>query len=354
MIFQYSGFAVSDDGVEFPLFPKNLPPMHGDPDSGVYDIDFAGNTVTTITYTLMDGSGATDLVMPDGRFDRYYINVGFPVGEAMIVSASPDLKVELEVIGIGEMKDDIVDLMGSGLEMPNMPDGGLMLQVGPGTDLTVLGQQILISYTTPVPKMDTTMASVYQFIQGQAKLNDLVAKIKAGEPVGQPDCIGRIPGQNQRSFCNTLPKSFDDNSGIDGMKYILHPMVPPGTTLDFFKTANPPTYEISKFNYLPLYEYNFDADAPYNCDSLTGVRPVQVYGGIGVPKTSQFMLVTDPFVADTNPYYSSSSRRLKKKKGKGSAKGNGSAKAMEPEKNMETIVCGYNFVNQVPFDGVFM
>ena len=192
MLFQYAGSVLAGAGVEFEKFPKNLPPMHGDPESGVYDIDFAGtNTNPLITYTLVDGSGATDLVMPEGRFDRYYIDVGVPVSDVMVVSSSEDLKVEAMTVPFTGNTREIVDLMDMGFDFfPDLPRGGIMIQLGPGTNLTTLGQQFTISYKTPSPKLDKDIEAIHQSLMAQAYLNELEAKIKAGEPIEQPDCIG--------------------------------------------------------------------------------------------------------------------------------------------------------------------
>ena len=134
-------------------------------------------------------------------------------------------------------------------------------------------------------------------------------------------------------------------------------MLPAGSNMDPL-LDQPNIYQISKWNYLPMYEQIYNDDALFNCDSYSGVRPVQIYGGVDGPKSSDTIFATAPFMADTSPYYSDSRRKLKSKKSKKSkSKSKSSSEDAEeaemPEKKMELIMCGFyqvKTVDEIVFD----
>lgn len=64
-------------------------------------------------------------------------------------------------------------------------------------------------------------------------------------------------------------------------------MLPAGGTMEPLKKMAPNTYQISKWNYLPLYEQIYNENAPLSCDSYSGVRPAQIYGGIAGPVSNE-------------------------------------------------------------------
>lgn len=134
-VFDFSGPELVDDGLEFPAF------------ASLYDIDISDDS---LTMTLVDNSVVASLVSPEGRFDRYYI--GFD--SSTVTSASLDGSDELnefanvEVLAPG-FSLDIADLFGIGIPVPiAFENGGLLVELGAGTDVTNLGDTAKISLTT--------------------------------------------------------------------------------------------------------------------------------------------------------------------------------------------------------------
>eukprot|EP00179_Madagascaria_erythrocladioides_P021383 CAMPEP_0198336492 /NCGR_PEP_ID=MMETSP1450-20131203/21019_1 /TAXON_ID=753684 ORGANISM="Madagascaria erythrocladiodes, Strain CCMP3234" /NCGR_SAMPLE_ID=MMETSP1450 /ASSEMBLY_ACC=CAM_ASM_001115 /LENGTH=382 /DNA_ID=CAMNT_0044041231 /DNA_START=178 /DNA_END=1326 /DNA_ORIENTATION=+ len=118
---------IDSDEIEFPDF------------IGFYSIDFLANG---FTMTLFDNSQATDLVLPEGRFDRYYFALGsdeYEFTEASLTNG-PALNEHaiINVLPPG-YELEVEDQFETGIEVPTFPYGGLMMQFGPGTDLSELG-----------------------------------------------------------------------------------------------------------------------------------------------------------------------------------------------------------------------
>ncbi|NEQ72237.1 MAG: calcium-binding protein [Okeania sp. SIO2C9] len=112
---------------------------------GFYDIDISDDG---LTMTLVDNSGATDLVIPDDRFDRYY----FEFDTSTIASASLDGLSELNEFATVQVLDpgfvlDASDIFGTGISTPiEFETGGLLVELGPGTDLTNIGVSATIDF----------------------------------------------------------------------------------------------------------------------------------------------------------------------------------------------------------------
>ena len=128
------GPEIITDDVEFPNF------------IGFYDIDISD---TSLTMTLVDNSQAADLILPDDRFDRYYIEFD----TSTIASASLNGLSELnefatvEVLEPGFVLDTPVDIFETGISTPiQFETGGLLVQLGPGTDITNLGVSANIDF----------------------------------------------------------------------------------------------------------------------------------------------------------------------------------------------------------------
>ena len=111
------------DDVEFPQF------------IGFYDTDV---TDLGLTMTLFDNSGATDLVLPDGRFDRYYFALDEEASNVSISGGSPGLIDNATVTPLpAGFEVPVQDLFGTGFPLPiTLPNGGFVLELGGGTDLT--------------------------------------------------------------------------------------------------------------------------------------------------------------------------------------------------------------------------
>lgn len=133
---------VVDPGVELPNF------------IGFYDIDF---TDAAFSLTLVDNSGATDLVLPEGRFDRYYIRFDSDLATSVQLDGLEDLNefASVEILEPG-FRLDAVDLFSTGIPVTQtFPNGGVLLEFGGGTDLTNLGVTAQVDLTT----VDTATAA---------------------------------------------------------------------------------------------------------------------------------------------------------------------------------------------------
>ena len=126
--------AISED-VEFPQFIN------------FYDIDF---TETGMTMTLFNNSDAADLLLPEGRFDRYYFNIDQDMTNVNITGGSAGLTVGAKVTPLpAGYEIPLADLFGTGYPLPiTLPNGGFVLELGGGTDLTELGQTISVDFGT--------------------------------------------------------------------------------------------------------------------------------------------------------------------------------------------------------------
>ncbi len=134
---------VTNDGVEFPGFIN------------FYDIDV---TNCGLTMTLFNNSDAADLLLPDGRFDRYYF--GFDSADMSNVSVSggsPGLTANVTVTPLPPgYTVPVADLFGTGYPLPiTLPNGGFVLELGGGTDLTELGQTVSVDFGCPAEAVPT-------------------------------------------------------------------------------------------------------------------------------------------------------------------------------------------------------
>lgn len=126
-------------GDEFPLFPMNFPPMEG----GFYDIDVGPDT---ITYRLRDNRSASNILFPDGTFDRYYFIMAAEVAEVSIVSSS-NIVATAEIVAPDTVVSTI-DAFGTGLVFPStLGNNVIKVQIIGGTDLTEIGQEMILSYS---------------------------------------------------------------------------------------------------------------------------------------------------------------------------------------------------------------
>ena len=134
-LFGIEGPVTVTDGIELPNFIN------------FYDIDFDEDS---FTLTLVDNSGATDPIIPEGRFDRHYIEFE----ESIITSASLDGSEELnefanvEVLEPGFMLEP-ADVFGTGISTPiEFENGGLLLELGEGSDFTNTGVSAKVNFTS--------------------------------------------------------------------------------------------------------------------------------------------------------------------------------------------------------------
>ena len=133
---------ISQEILEFPNF------------IGFYDIDL---TECGAKMTLVDNSGATDLLLPEGRFDRYYFALEEEISDVTIIGGSAGLTINASVMPLpAGYSVPVEDLFGTGYPLPIiLPNGGFMLQLGGGTDLTELGQTISIGFGCAPPSSIT-------------------------------------------------------------------------------------------------------------------------------------------------------------------------------------------------------
>jgi len=130
---EIGGPTIITDDVEFPDF------------IGFYDIDISD---TSLTMTLVDNSQAADLILPEGRFDRYYIEFDTSTMASASVNGVSELNefATVEVLEPGFLLE-AEDLLGTGISTPiQFETGGLLVQLGPGTDLTNLGVSANIDF----------------------------------------------------------------------------------------------------------------------------------------------------------------------------------------------------------------
>ncbi len=123
---------ISDD-IEFPQFIN------------FYDIDV---TESGLTMTLFNNSDAADLVLPNDRFDRYYFAMDQEMPNVRISGGSPGLTIAATVTPLpAGYEIPLSDLFATGYPLPvTLPNGGFVLELGGGTDLTDLGQTISVDF----------------------------------------------------------------------------------------------------------------------------------------------------------------------------------------------------------------
>ncbi len=144
-VFDFAGPELVADDIEFSAF------------ASLYDINISDDS---LTMTLVDNSVVASLVSPAGRFDRYYI--GFDSN--IVTSASLDGSDELNEFANVEVLEpgfslDIADLFDIGIPVPiEFENGGLLVELGEGTDVTNLGDTAKINFTTKsVPEPQSTV-----------------------------------------------------------------------------------------------------------------------------------------------------------------------------------------------------
>ncbi|MEM9807469.1 MAG: hypothetical protein AAF959_19570 [Cyanobacteria bacterium P01_D01_bin.56] len=144
-IFDFSGPELVADDLEFPAF------------ASLYDIDISDNS---LTMTLVDNSVVASLVSPEGRFDRYYIGFDTSIVTSARLNGSDELNefANVEVLEPG-FSLDIADLFDIGIPVPiEFDNGGLLVELGAGTDVTNLGDTAKVNFTTKsVPEPEATM-----------------------------------------------------------------------------------------------------------------------------------------------------------------------------------------------------
>lgn len=140
----------SGGDAEFMLFPPNPP---NTTEGGFYDIDIEfDDREGTITWTLKDNTGAGHLVFDAGSYDRYYLIFEKPIFSATVES-SDSIVVETGIPMYEESQT--VDGFSSGLEFPEVLDYKcLKMFVKPKTNLTELGQQIVVKVSRKPDKGD--------------------------------------------------------------------------------------------------------------------------------------------------------------------------------------------------------
>ncbi len=133
---------ISDD-VEFPQFIN------------FYDIDVNN---CGLTMTLFNNSDAADLLLPEGRFDRYYFAMDQELPNLSISGGSPGLTAGATVTALPAGYElPLADLFGFGVSLPiTLPNGGFVLELAGGTDLTELGQTISVDFGCDTPSNLTT------------------------------------------------------------------------------------------------------------------------------------------------------------------------------------------------------
>ena len=95
----------------------------------------------------VNNSDAADLLLPEGRFDRYY--VGFAsntVNTATLASADGLSEFATVTILPAGFSLEAQDLFGTGIPVPvDFAQGGLLIELGAGTDLTNTGLELTVN-----------------------------------------------------------------------------------------------------------------------------------------------------------------------------------------------------------------
>ncbi len=125
--------AVSDPELELPNYIN------------FYDMNFSANS---LTMTLVNNSDAADLVLPENRFDRYY--VGFAANTVTSVSlvGSDELNefATVSILPAGFVLE-AGDAFETGIPVPiDFSQGGFLVELGGGTDLTNTGVTVNVSF----------------------------------------------------------------------------------------------------------------------------------------------------------------------------------------------------------------
>ena len=136
-VFDFAGSEPVDPvgSIEFPAF------------ASLYDIDISD---TSLTMTLVDNSVVASLVSPPGRFDRYYLGFDNSIVTSASLDGSEGLNefANVEVLAPG-FSLDAADLFSTGISVPiEFENGGLLVELGEGTDVTNLGASVKVNFTS--------------------------------------------------------------------------------------------------------------------------------------------------------------------------------------------------------------
>ena len=109
-----------------------------------YDIDVSANSVTM---TLVNNSDAADLILPDDRFDRYYI--GFASNTVTSAELTGDGALNANAtVSVLEAGFTLQTIDAFNVGLPTTVDfaqGGLLIELGSGTDLTETGVTLSVT-----------------------------------------------------------------------------------------------------------------------------------------------------------------------------------------------------------------
>jgi len=126
-------------------FPSRPPQEDGTPrDGGFYDVTIDDST---ITFKLKTNDGASDILFPAQSFDRYYFVFPEDLGVTSgVATKTANYQVTVSTVDAGT---DVAwgSILNPSAEKPaKLSKGALKVEFGPGSDLTEIGQEIVITY----------------------------------------------------------------------------------------------------------------------------------------------------------------------------------------------------------------
>lgn len=110
-----------------------------------YDMDFSANS---LTMTLVNNSDAADLVLPENRFDRYYLGFASNTVTSVTLDGTDELNefATVSVLPAG-FTLEASDLFDTGIAVPvDFSQGGILVELGAGTDLTNTGVTVTVNF----------------------------------------------------------------------------------------------------------------------------------------------------------------------------------------------------------------
>lgn len=110
-----------------------------------YDMDFSANS---LTMTLVNNSDAADLVLPENRFDRYYVGFASNTVTSVTLNGTDELNefATVSVLPAG-FTLEASDLFDTGIAVPvDFSQGGILVELGAGTDLTNTGVTVTVNF----------------------------------------------------------------------------------------------------------------------------------------------------------------------------------------------------------------
>lgn len=110
-----------------------------------YDMDFSANS---LTMTLVNNSDAADLVLPENRFDRYYVGFASNTVTSVTLDGTDELNefATVSVLPAG-FTLEASDLFDTGIAVPvDFSQGGILVELGAGTDLTNTGVTVTVNF----------------------------------------------------------------------------------------------------------------------------------------------------------------------------------------------------------------